>query len=124
MEPRALGGLGTVACMDGYLGVVGVTCPHAGGSFVYIEACALPLPPTALGSATDGVDGFEELDGAQGVSASHAEAWPGLRASINGLSVSIDTTFSRNASNRGWIGEDVADDRNSSGVNGECLPNS
>ena len=36
--------------------------------------------------------------------------------------VSIDTTFSRNASNRGRLGEDFAD-RNSSGVPGECLPN-
>ena len=42
------------------------------------------------------------------MSVSHAEAWPGLRASINGLSVSIDTTFSRNASNRGRLGEDFA----------------
>ena len=54
--------------------------------------------------------------------ASSAEAWSGLRASTNGSSVSIDTTFSRNASNRGWIGEDFAD-RNSSGFTGEYLPN-
>ena len=54
--------------------------------------------------------------------ASSAEAWSGLRASSNGSSVSIDTTFSRNASNRGWIGEDFAD-RNSSGVPGEYLTN-
>ena len=56
------------------------------------------------------------------MSASSAEAWSGLRASTNGSSVSIDTTFSRNASNRGWIGEDFAD-RNSFGVPGEFLPN-
>ena len=56
------------------------------------------------------------------MSASSAEAWSGLRASTNGSSVSIDTTFSRNASNRGWIGEDFAV-RNSSGFHGECLPN-
>ena len=49
--------------------------------------------------------------------ASHAEAWSGLRASSNGSSVSIDTTFSRNASNRGRLGEDFAD-RYSSGVTG------
>ena len=54
------------------------------------------------------------------MSSSSAEAWSSLRASTNGLSVSVDTTFSRNASNRGWIGEDFAD-RNSSGVPGECL---
>ena len=53
---------------------------------------------------------------------SHAEAWSGLRASTNGSSVSIDTTFSRKAFHRGWIGEDFAD-RNSSGFPGECLPN-
>ena len=53
---------------------------------------------------------------------SSAEAWSGLRASTNGLSVSVDTTFSRNASNRGWIGDGFAD-RTSSGVHGECLPN-
>ena len=41
--------------------------------------------------------------------ASSAEAWSGLRASTNGSSVSIDTTFSRKASNRGgWIGEGFA----------------
>ena len=56
------------------------------------------------------------------MSASSAEAWSGLRASTNGSSVSIDTTFSRKAFNRGWIGEDFAD-RNSSGVPGECLSN-
>ena len=56
------------------------------------------------------------------MSASSAEAWSGLRASSNGSSVSIDTTFSRNASNRGWIGEDFAV-RNSSGFPGEYLPN-
>ena len=56
------------------------------------------------------------------MSASSAEAWSGLRASTNDSSVSIDTTFSRKAFHRGWIGEDFAD-RNSSGFPGECLPN-
>ena len=55
------------------------------------------------------------------MSASSSEAWSGLRAFSNGSSVSIDTTFSRNASNRGQLGEDFAD-RNSSGLPGECLP--
>ena len=56
------------------------------------------------------------------MSASHSEAQSGLRTSSNGSSVSIDTTFSRKASNRGWIGDDFAG-RTSSGFPSECLPN-